>query len=424
MDLVVEGRAYIRGKLTSCCIGIDGGRIRAIKKLLKGDEHLDFGDMLVLPAAIDSHVHFRDPGLTKKEDFSTGTISAAFGGVSCVLDMPNTIPPTLTPRSLADKVDAIARKAWVDYGLMGGCSPQADPTAISKAVIAYKLYMASTTGNLLVASDADISRILSSISVTGKVLCVHAEDESMVRNIQEKTLDDHDKNRPGVAESSAIMRLSKLPGADRIHICHVASNEAISVLEGMPFTKEVTPHNLLLDKDSKLKSYGKVNPPLRDRSEREAVFKAFQEGKIDVLASDHAPHTIEEKEQEFSEAPSGVPGVETSLPLMLALVKKGRLGLDVLLRAACERPAEIFGVNKGKIEVGRDADLIIVDGTSMRKIATRNLHSKCGWTPFDGWDAIFPHATFVRGVKVVEENGLVGERIGRDVVARKHPIAG
>jgi dihydroorotase len=120
MDLVVEGRAYIRGKLAPWCIGIEGGRIRAIKKLLKGDEHLDFGDMLILPAAIDSHVHFRDPGLTKKEDFNTGTISAAFGGVSCVLDMPNTVPPTLTPMSLADKVNAIAGKTWVDYGLSAG----------------------------------------------------------------------------------------------------------------------------------------------------------------------------------------------------------------------------------------------------------------------------------------------------------------
>jgi dihydroorotase len=199
----------------------------------------------------------------------------------------------------------------------------------------------------------------------------------------------------------------------------LSSRDGLAAVEKLPFTKEVAPHHLLLDKRSKLGSYGKVNPPLRDKEDREAMFEAFRLMKIEVLASDHAPHTIEEKEQEFSDAPSGMPGVETSLPLMLALVKKDQLPLDVVIKAACERPAEIFGLNKGRIEVGRDADLIVVDGTSMRSITAKNLHSKCGWTPFENWEAIFPYVTFVRGVKIVEQGGLVGERVGRDIVARK-----
>ncbi|MDD1773137.1 MAG: dihydroorotase [Methanomassiliicoccales archaeon] len=419
MDLVIEGRAYIRQRLVQCCIGIENGRIRSIKKVLRGETHLDFGDMLVLPAAIDPHVHFRDPGLTKKEDFQTGTISAAFGGVSCVLDMPNTLPPTLTPRSLEEKAGTASRKAWVDYGLIGGCSPRADPAAISEGVAAYKLFMSSTTGNLLVTHDADISKIISSVARTEKVLCVHAEDEKMIRAARATSLNEHDRNRPSTAEASAIVRLSKVQGAGKIHICHLSSKEGLAAAEKLPFTKEVAPHHLLLDKRSKLRTYGKANPPLRGKEDREAVYEAFRSGRIDVLASDHAPHTIEEKEQEFADAPAGMPGVETCLPLMLALVKKDRLSLDVLMRAACERPADIFGINKGRIEVGRDADLIVVNGTSMRTISAKGLHSKCGWTPFEGWDAIFPLATFVRGARIVEEGGLVGERIGRDIVVRK-----
>jgi dihydroorotase len=215
-----------------------------------------------------------------------------------------------------------------------------------------------------------------------------------------------------------------MQGAGVIHICHVSSKEGLDAMASLPFTKEVAPHHLLLDKRSKLESYGKVNPPLRDKEDREAMFDAFRSGRIDVLASDHAPHTIEEKEQEFSGAPSGMPGVETSLALMLALVKKDQIDLGMLIRAACERPAEIFGLNKGKIEVGRDADLIAVDSKNVVKIAARNLHSRCGWTPFENWEAMFPHSTFVRGVRIVAEGGLVGERIGRDVVARKRETAG
>jgi len=279
--------------------------------------------------------------------------------------------------------------------------------------------MSSTTGNLLVTHDADISKIISSVARTEKVLCVHAEDEKMIRAARATSLNEHDRNRPSTAEASAIVRLSKVQGAGKIHICHLSSKEGLAAAEKLPFTKEVAPHHLLLDKRSKLRTYGKANPPLRGKEDREAVYEAFRSGRIDVLASDHAPHTIEEKEQEFADAPAGMPGVETCLPLMLALVKKDRLSLDVLMRAACERPADIFGINKGRIEVGRDADLIVVNGTSMRSISGKGLHSKCGWTPFEGWDAIFPLATFVRGARIVEEGGLVGERIGRDIVVRK-----
>jgi dihydroorotase len=161
-----------------------------------------------------------------------------------------------------------------------------------------------------------------------------------------------------------------------------------------------------------------VNPPLRSEPNRRELFKAFKEGRIDILASDHAPHTFGEKEDDFDFAPSGVPGVETSLPLMLQLVKRGMLELPLLVRAACYNPAHLFGLNKGYIDVGMDADLIVVDPRATSKIKGDGLHSRCGWTPYEGWDAIFPHSALVHGTMVVEDGDVSGERVGRNVVAR------
>lgn len=424
MDLVVEGRAFVKGKLVQCCVGIEGGIIRSIRKVLRGDEHADYGDKLLLPGAVDPHVHFRDPGLTRKEDFSTGTASAAFGGVTCVLDMPNTRPPVLTVDSVEDKARTAARKAWVDFGLIGGASVGSDPGRIAGRVVAFKLYMSSVTGRLLVSAERDVERTVASVAGTGRLLCVHAEDESKIGQAREEGLSGHDRRRPAEAEASALEILSRA-GAERgVHICHVSSMKGLDAIGAQSWTKEACPHHLLLHKGLRLGTYGKVNPPLRAKEESEALFEAFRSGRIDVLASDHAPHTIEEKELEFDEAPSGMPGVETSLPVMLALVKKGALDLGVLVRAACERPAQIFGINKGRIEVGMDADIVVVDPKEMGKVSARALHSRCGWTAFEGWEALFPQATYVRGIRIVEDGGLVGEVVGRDVVAWKRRTSG
>ncbi|MCK4443529.1 MAG: amidohydrolase family protein, partial [Thermoplasmata archaeon] len=197
--------------------------------------------------------------------------------------------------------------------------------------------------------------------------------------------------------------------------------ESIPLLDKPNITSEVTPHHLLLNVDSDLGGYGKANPPLRNKRDRIAMWEALVSGKIDVVASDHAPHTIEEKEEPFDHAPSGVPGVETSLPLMLAQVKKGNLPIERLVSAMMERPAEILGVNKGRIEVGTDADLIAVDMKSVSTIRADDLHSKCGWSPFERWEGIFPMVTVVRGEIVAREGELQEANKGRLTLGNEKP---
>jgi dihydroorotase len=424
MELVIEGRAYYKGKLQSVCIGVDKGRISAVKKMLRGERHLDFGQQIILPGAIDVHTHMREPGMTRKEDFASGTLSAAFGGVTCIFDMPNTRPPTLSFSDVEEKKALASRKAWTDFGLFGGCSDSSDPRRIAAEMVGFKIYMSSTTGSVLLSEDTGIKRALNLIKPFDKVVSVHAEDEHLIASGQELSPKDHDRNRPDKAEAMAIERLSSLGIVNRINVCHVTSRLGIEALSKTNFSAEATPHHMLLDFNRSKTGYAKINPPLRRKEDREGVLQAFVEGKIGILASDHAPHTPEEKEQEFSAAPSGCPGVETSFPLMLALTKHEHLPLSRLINAACERPAELFGLNKGSIEVGKDADLAVYDPRDVVQVSSKRLHSKCGWTLFDGFEAVFPKAVFLRGNMVIEEDTLVGERSGRDVRAVKPRTSG
>ena len=419
MDLVIEGRAYYQGKLQRCSIGIENGRISKVRKVLKGESHLDYSERIILPAAIDIHTHMREPGMTEKEDFATGTTAAAFGGVTCVFDMPNTIPPTIMREDMKDKKAIISKKAWVDYGLFGGVSDSSIPLRIAKEVVGFKIFMSSTTGSVLLSEDRDIKRALVAIKSLGKVVSVHAEDNHLIAKQEVEDIKGHERNRPISAEVSAIQRLGALDPSAKINVCHVTSKSGADALQ-KGFTSEATPHHLLLDIESmaKKRAYAKVNPPLRRRVEREALFKAFVTGQISMLVSDHAPHTIEDKEQELFAAPSGCPGVETSFPLMLALTKHEMLPLGRLVEAACELPARTFGLNKGAIEVGKDADLMVIDPRNIAPVQSKKLHSKCGWSLFDGYDAIFPQAVFLRGKMLVDDGELVGERRGRDVAAR------
>ncbi|NYT14761.1 MAG: amidohydrolase family protein [Methanomassiliicoccales archaeon] len=416
MELTLEGRVLIGDQLVKCCIGVKDGKIVEIKKIMRWEEHLDFKDMLILPGGVDIHVHMREPGLTAKEDFSSGTKAAAFGGITCVMDMPNTIPPTTTIRAVEDKLDIASRKAWVDFGIFAGCTPGVDPTRLDKGVVGYKLYMGSTTGDLLVTEDDDIKKVLESIKESGSVLSVHAEDQAWLRNEPTWDLEGHASNRPYQAETAAIERLSSFSQYEKINICHISSKQGLELLSNLPFTKEVTPHHLLLSSKKDLGAMGKANPPLRSEANRKELFEAFKEGSFDILASDHAPHTFAEKEDEFDYAPSGIPGVETSLPLMLLLVKKGIIDLPMLVRMASYRPALLFNLNKGYIDVGMDADLMVVDPRIVSTIKGDRLHSRCGWTPYEGWESIFPYSVMVRGRMVVDEGVFMGERVGRNVV--------
>ncbi len=418
MDVVIEGNCYLSGSLERCCIGIADGRIAKIAKVLEGDKAYRFeDDKLILPAGTDAHVHFREPGMTHKEDFASGSLAALHGGITCCFDMPNTRPQTTTLEALLEKRQFAASKSLADFGIFAGVVKGADVPSLAKESIGFKLYMGGTTGDMLVPLET-VAPELAAVASSRKVLAVHAEDERLRKKEPETDLNDHLRNRGNEVETSAIRKIMEKSGGNRLHICHVSAKESLALI-GKGATSEVTPHHLLLDKDSKLGAMGKVNPPLRRREDRQALFTALKKGAFDIVASDHAPHTIEEKEEDFEYAPSGMPGVETMMPLMLDLVRKRHLALEDVMRRICENPPEIFGVRKGKIAVGYHGDLIAVEMDTPKTIKADKLHSRCGWTAFEGMTGVFPTHVFLRGRLMLDGDDQVGERNGRDVVERR-----
>jgi len=437
MELVIEGNIFYEGRARKLSVGIEDGRIVEVRKVIKGYRTRDFGDRLILPGGVDAHVHFREPGMTHKEDFLTGTTSAACGGITTVLDMPNTRPPAISLSDLKEKAALVRPKSCVDFGLFAGLVPKSRPESTSSLGMGHKLYMGSTTGDLLVDDYQTIPALVAKAGASGRPVAVHAEDEPTIRSLGLRPADTLSYNdaRPPACEVEAVRRFAGALGTARGHVCHISSRGALELLGKLPgeevhhetgparsipasaVTKvepasgagaiscEVTPHHLLLDarEDTALGAFGKVNPPLRRREEREALWKAFLGGKIEVLASDHAPHLEEEKDVGFREAPAGVPGTETMLPLMMPLVKQGRLELTVLADSVCTNPARIYGLNAGQISVGMPAHIAVFELGAARPIKGKSLRSKCAWSPFEGREAIFPKAVFLRGEMIVED---------------------
>jgi dihydroorotase len=433
MELVVEGNVFFEGRPRKLALGIENGTIVAVKKVIKGARTVDFGGRLVLPGAVDAHVHFRDPGMTHKEDFLSGTTAAACGGVTTVLDMPNTRPPVTSLEDLNDKLSSVRGRAGVDFGFFVGLTGRGRPEKAAPFAAGYKLYMGSTTGDLLVDDYGRLPEIMAPLAATGRPVAVHAEDEGMLRSIKTVPLDPLGYNdaRPPECEESAVRRFLGALGGNRGHVCHVSARGTLELLspagadaveeagkgnapgalkadgaaQARAATCEVTPHHLLLDAQGQngLGTLGKMNPPLRKRDQRVALWHAFLDGRIECLASDHAPHLEEEKDTGFADAPAGVPGTETMLPLMMTFVKDGRLPVERLVDAACARPAGIFGISAGKIAVGMPAHLSVYDLHELRVIRGKNLNSKCAWSPFEGREACFPRAVFLRGRLVIDD---------------------
>jgi len=320
MDLTIEGKAYINGTFETCCIGVNQGKICAIKKILKGDAHLKFDRKLILPAGVDIHVHFRDPGFIHKEDFSTGSKAAAFGGITCVFDMPNTIPQTTTLQHLSDKIVSSRKKAYVDFGIYAGITDTniKDIEALAQTCSGFKIYLGSSTNSLLL-DKRYLNEAFRNIYSTGKPVLVHAEDESCLMRYgkQENNIADHLRCRPVACEETAIKEViaASRDVAPKIHICHISSCDGLELLRNQPknISCGVTPHHLLLSTEEHLKpeSHYKVNPPLRTVLDKEALFDGIRNGSVDVIESDHAPHTLEEKDTVFNNTPAGLPGVET-----------------------------------------------------------------------------------------------------------------
>jgi len=408
---VIRGRVFFRGRLEPLSLGIaEDGRIAAVKKVLRGDEEIDYGDALILPGCVDIHVHMREPGLTQKDDFRSGTRSAAIGGVTTIADMPNTEPPVTSARAYDEKVAALQGRSVIDYALYAAPRSPDSVAPLDKA-IAFKAYMAGSTGALQVGAN-ELQGILRGAEASKKLVAVHAEDPAKFQTGKVRGLEDHAAARPKEAEANAVTWLASVRGNTRVHVAHVTCVEALDAIPA-GFTCEATPHHMFLDSSRPLGGLGKVNPPLRSAADRAALWDAFRAGRIDVVASDHAPHTLDEKQAPFDEAPAGVPGVATSFPLLMRRTRAGEIELARLVATMATRPAEILGLAKGTIDVGRDADLVVVDPRSSEPIRARRLRYKCGWTPFEGMDACFPRAVYLRGEAVVEEGEPVSEDRGQ-----------
>ena len=413
MDVVVEGNLFIDGEIKKGCVGIEEGRITSIKKILEGEKHFDFGEKLIFPAGLDVHVHFREPGQTEKEDFFTGTRAAAMGGITFVMDMPNNIPPTMDSIALERKIGMVKRKACVDFALYGGIGEHSDIPAMAKKCKAFKVYLSGD--NEMFVPIEKMGDVLQKVKESEKVIAIHAESPDCIKSNEARNLSEHERNRPVQCEIDAIkkvLEINREVGA-KIHICHVSSFQSIDILKESDASMGVTPHHIFLSTSSKFSypAMGKVNPPLRDEEERKKLFEAVRHGFDAIVESDHAPHLLEEKEN-FLIAPSGMPGVDTLLPLMMEEVKKERMSLSMVHRLACKNPARIFGINKGNIEVGKDADLLVIDF----KEKDIRPYSKCGWSSYEGWKGIYPLHVFLRGEIIVENGEFAGSEGMGDMI--------
>ena len=401
---VFEGKAWISGQgLIHTCVGVDEGKIKSVKKILKGDNHTIFSGV-ILPSAFDMHVHFRDPGYQHKEDWKSGSESAAAGGVTAVVDMPNTNPFTSNVETFNDKVSTASSKSVVDFGIgvnvEGGITEKPWFDTIPSAF--WKLYPYG------VSSEEYFTYAKEVLEKTKKPLVIHGEHPDHMHNEPLTQLSDHTQNRL-IAEPEC---LASMPSSPYLHVAHLSTLEGLNRMPKLA-TSEVCPHHLLLNLENCHSLDCKVDPPLRTKNDNSGLYDAFREGKIPILSSDHAPHTIEEKRSD--NPPSGLPGVETMIPLMLNEVSEGRLELGRLVTAMSEAPAGRLGLDRGKISEGQPADLIMVDMKNSKPINLEKLHSKANWTPFQDWQAIFPSQVYRRGELIAEDGEIKQEGGGQNL---------
>lgn len=409
-DLVLEARAFLPSGFQDVEIGLDldQGRIHAVKRSLPGTPRKRFRGKLLFPSGVDLHVHFRDPGDARKEDFKTGTRGAARGGIGTVLDMPNTKPVVDRLGRLEEKRDRVAGRACVDWGLWTTLTPDTpDAPRLARRAAGIKFYLSPTTGIEAPPNREELRRWLGVAAKADRVVAVHAE---RVGPRPPRSLAEHDASRPARDEAECVHSLSPLaPAGARVHVAHASDPATLEAARTAGFSAALTPHHLLLAFDEgNLGGRGKVNPPLRSARDRRALWDAFAAGRAPVLESDHAPHTLEEKSRPFPEVPAGVPGVETGFPLLLTQARRNHVDVDLVARAYAQTPADLLGLPKGRIEAGYDADLFVLDPRRTSKIRGSELASPVAWTPFEGWEIHPVETHFLRGEMVVEDCEFIG----------------
>ena len=405
---------------------IDGERITAVDTELTptdGEQELDATGKHLLPGMIDVHVHFRQPGFGHKETWESGSKSAAAGGVTTVVDQPNTEPPTIDREAFEQKAE-LASESVIDFGINGGVTADWDSASLFSCPLFAlgEVFLADSTGEMGIETEL-FAEALAEADAHGVPVTVHAEDATLFDE-SAKDRDDADAwsaFRAAEGEINAVELACELAQEQNttIHIAHTSTPEAVEIAAKTGMTCEVTPHHLFLSRDDleSLGTHGRMNPPLRSEERREKLFEQVADGTVDMIATDHAPHTLAEKDANIWEAPSGVPGVETVLPLLLAEVTQGNLTLERVVELTATNPAAAFGLErKGAIAEGYDADLVLVDLDTTEPIEADSLHTNCEWTPFEGWDAVFPERTLLRGEIVYDrDTDSFGDASGENV---------
>lgn len=432
-DLVIRnGAVATPNGIESLDIGIAERRIVALGKIAAGraEQEFDATGLTVLPGVIDSQVHFREPGLEHKEDLASGTAGAALGGVTAIFEMPNTTPNTLDKAALEDKLIRAKGRAWVDHAFFMGASDanagKLGELEMLPGCAGVKIFMGSSTGSLLVADDETLEEVLRH---GRRRVAIHAEDEMRLRERLALVKDGADPDQhpvwrdveTAVRATRRVLKIARKAGR-RIHVLHVSTADEMAILSQHKdiATVEVLTHHLTLaapDCYQRLGTFAQMNPPVRDQHHQDGIWAALRSGVVDCIGSDHAPHTKEEKARPYPQSPSGMPGVQTLLPVMLDHMAKGRLTLQRLIDLTSAGPARIYNIRgKGRIALGYDADFSVVDLKAKKTITNDWMASKVGWTPYHGMEVTgWPMATIIRGSIVMRDGELLGRPDGAPV---------
>jgi len=394
-DLVLEGRAVTPLGFRDLQIGVSDGRIARMKRQgLRGARRISARSCVIFPGFIDTHVHLRSPGWENKEDYATGTAAAAHGGVTTVFDMPNNPSPATVPRVLEAKARLAAAQALIDVKFLGGVGRSlADVARIRRMVVGYKIYLAETTGNLLVPPER-LRSSLAAVGRTGMPASVHCEDQSTLDRMKrvlagEDRPDLHADLRPPRAEVESVKTVLEARGNTKTNVCHVSTAGALRLVsqhrKSGGVACEVALHHLFFSRKQMFASeLLRMNPPLRGEDDRKAMVRGLRTGAIDFLVTDHAPHTLEEKRER---AACGVPGLDNYSNLVSWLVTGHRFGLETIAAVCSGNPASFFGLqDRGAISVGRRADFTVLDLKSPERASSESVRSKCGWTPYEGFE--------------------------------------
>ena len=429
-DLILKnGKCFIDGQLKTTDIGISDGIIKNISNIQVSSSQkiLDVSNLIVLPGIIDTQVHFREPGSTDTEDLETGSKSAVLGGVTSVFEMPNTNPPTSSQAEFKRKLSLAANRMYCNYAFYFGATPDniEDLKKLNnlEGCCGVKLFVGSSTGNLLVKDEDDIEKVISNSS---KIISIHSEDEDIL-NIRKRFIKKGDvRSHPiwrneecAISSTRKVVKIAERNNK-KIHILHVTTKEEVEFLSRYKgnVTFEITPQHLTLSSPEcyeKLGTLAQMNPPIREKKHQDKLWKAIVDDIVDVIGSDHAPHKMTNKKKEYPQTPSGMPGVQTLVPIMLNHINNEKLTLDKFVKLVCEKPSKIFNIkNKGYIKEGFDADLTIVDMNMKKTIQNEWIASKCGWTHFDGYEVKgFPVGTIVNGKTMVWEGKLIEKANGK-----------